>query len=86
MSLIDNNLDIRVLAKAFSELSNCSSMTFMKSLTFWHSGIEPRILAEILILMNIIERQLDLSHRSYNAVSSEVLESVSSVGSSLRRA
>ena len=86
MSLIDDNLDIRVLAKAFSELSNYSSMAFMKSLTFWHFGIEPRILAEIHVLMNIVQKWLDLSHCSYNTISSEVLESVSSAGSSLWRA
>jgi len=86
MSLIDDNLDIRVLDKTFSKLSNCSSMAFMKSLTFWHFGIEPWILAKICVFMKKMERWLDLSRSSYNTISFEVLESVSSAGSFLQRA
>jgi len=73
---------IRVFAKVLSEVMNWSSMALSKSQTFSCWSTEPRIPAEILVLMNLTLSQLDRSHRSYSTMSVGLLSSVIAIGSS----
>lgn len=75
---------IRVLAKALSELTNCSSTAVMKSLALVHSGIEPRMPLMTWDFINMRLKRLDRSHRSCLAISVVVLLSVRAGGSSTR--
>src|SRR4051812_26643338 len=82
VSFMFDNLVIRVLARALSEDSNCSSIAFSKLLTLLHSLIEPRILVEIFVFMNIILSRLDRSQCSQSAILSLLLVGVGTGGSS----
>jgi len=73
---------IRVLAKALFEVMNWSSMALRRSQTFSCWLTKPRILAEILVLMNITLSRLDRSHRLYSTTSVGLLSSVIAGGSS----
>ena len=62
---------IRVLAKVLFEVMNWSSMALSKSRTFSCWSKESRIMAKILVLMNIMLSRLDRSHRSYSATAAD---------------
>jgi hypothetical protein len=70
------NLDIRVLATTFSELTNCSSTALKKLMAVLESGMESLIFLEIWLCMSKRLRRLDRSYLSYNFFSSGVLDSV----------
>ena len=73
---MEENFIIRVLAKALSEVTNCSPMA-LENLGPYRIA-QPRV---IFVLMNITLSRLDLSHRSNSATSTSVLFSATSGGS-----
>ena len=77
---MEENFVIKVLAKALSEVTNCSLLDFSKSWTLSYYSIEPLIPVVIFVLMNITFSQLDISHHSNSATSAGVLSSVTSGG------
>ena len=78
---MEENFIIRVLAKALSEVTNCSLMDFSKSWTLLYYSTEPLIPVVIFVLMNIKLSRLDLFHYSNSTTSAGVLSSVTSGGS-----
>ena len=82
VSFRDVNFIIRVLAKAISEVTNCSSIALRNLRTFSCCLIEPRIPTLIFVLMYITLRRLHFSQHLYNRISSGVLVSMILYGSS----
>ena len=68
MSFRDVNFIIRVLAKALSEVTNCSSIAFSNLRKFSCYSIEPRIPTLIFVLIYITLRRLDFSQRLYSRI------------------
>ena len=82
MSLVDENCIVKVVERALSKVGNCSSMAFRSNLTLSIYSTEPRILANILVFMNIMERRIDLTHFSLSVIASTRLVLVMEPGSS----
>ena len=62
LSLVDEDYINKLLARALSEVTNFSSMTFKSGLTLSICSTEPQIPTDILVFMNIKKRRLNLSH------------------------
>lgn len=62
-NFIDDNFVIKVLGSALSEDPNCASITFIKSLTLSHLGIDSQLLVAIRDLINIMLKRLELFQR-----------------------
>lgn len=73
VSFILDNFVIRVLTRALSNDSNCSSIAFNNCLILLHSVIEQWILAYMRVLMSIILKWLDRSFPPYKTTSTWVL-------------